>query len=384
MISVAMLTPGLAIGGAERWAATLITHTDPTRIRWTGVVINAFGGRDPAMCREVAAVTDIYSPPVIQTHRGRLTMAGASMGYEPYIRECPDMRAAVEYACRGADILLGWGPYFRDPAVREARTPRWHVHVSHTSEPGRPVATTPHRTCHVAVSEAARNGFGPQGAMAHVLYNGVDVRRLQPREGREAIRDRWGVGPEHYVLGYIGRYAPGKNPAAAAQAIAGLDPRVWRCVYYGAAAAGQQTRSEPILVAALQGRLPNVQCFEHTGDIADVYAGLDVVMLASDAEACSLVLLESWLTRTPIVATLVGSLPVLQAQHGQLCVAVPRRAPTDVLAAAVERAVAIETQEVVARAYTLALQEFTAEAMAARWTSYLEQLQMPTLVQLAL
>jgi glycosyltransferase involved in cell wall biosynthesis len=220
--------------------------------------------------------------------------------------------------------------------------------------------------------------------MAHVIYNGVDVRRLQPREGREAIRDRWGVGPEHYVLGYIGRYAPGKNPAAAVQAIAGLDPRVWRCVYYGAAAAGQQTRSEPILVAALQGRLPNVQCFEHTGDIADVYAGLDVVMLASDAEACSLVLLESWLTRTPIVATLVGSLPVLQAQHGQLCVAVPRRAPTDVLAAAVERAVAIETQEVVARAYMLALQEFTAEAMAARWTSYLEQLQMPTLVQLAL
>jgi glycosyltransferase involved in cell wall biosynthesis len=384
MIKAALFTPGLAIGGAERWAATLVACSDPARICWTGVAINAFSGRDPAMCREVAAVTSIYAPPVMRAYRDKLTAAGESPDCSQYIQECPDLRTAVEQACAGADVLIGWGPYFCDPAIRTARTPQYRVHVSHTSEPAAQPVAGPYRVYRVAVSEAARNGFGVQAANAHVIYNGVDLRRLQPQEGREAIRRRWGVRAEQRVLGFIGRQATVKNAAAAVQAMTRLDPRIWRCVYYGSTPTGQRACDAPLLAAALRGETPDVQCFTHTDSIADVYAGLDVVMLASDAEACSLVLLESWLTHTPVVATLVGCLPELQAKHGPLCMAVPKRAPAAVLAAAVEQAVAAEHLETITRAYTLAAQTLTATAMVTRWADYLERLLAPSLVRLAL
>ncbi|HFC97728.1 MAG TPA: glycosyltransferase family 1 protein [Thermosulfurimonas dismutans] len=57
----------------------------------------------------------------------------------------------------------------------------------------------------ICVSRGLRDFYVSQGLRADlctVIYNGIDLS-LRPREGREALRKRWGLPPEDFVLGTV-------------------------------------------------------------------------------------------------------------------------------------------------------------------------------------
>jgi len=246
------------------------------------------------------------------------------------------------------------------------------VLVSHTTERERPLRPITGVTHLAAVSEAAAGYFDARPGRrlpVTIIYNGVDEGRCLPQRGRRWQRAQWGVGEQEVAVGYVGRYSVEKNYLAVAYALRCL-PQRYRAVYYGAAPDGRVAAE---LMALARQLAPRLQLFAPQPYLGDVLAGLDVLVLASDREACSLVLLEAWLAGVPVVATPVGSLPELQRRFGTLAVTVPPRPAAEQLAAAIRHAASPAARPIVARAQQIARRHFTAEAMAQRWCCYLEQ-----------
>jgi glycosyltransferase involved in cell wall biosynthesis len=153
-----------------------------------------------------------------------------------------------------------------------------------------------------------------------------------------------------------------------------LDNEHWRAIYYGNMPQGQKPPKGSMIQDAKDKRYPIIQFYDYTASIGDVYAGIDVLMLASNAEAFSLTLLESWLTRTPVVSTSVGSVPELEQKYGELTFGVPLHPTPEQLAAACQRAISVEGIPIIEKAYKLAREQFTARAMADRWAVYLDSI----------
>jgi glycosyltransferase involved in cell wall biosynthesis len=62
-------------------------------------------------------------------------------------------------------------------------------------------------------TEAMRERLTAQGVShVQVVSRGVDTVLFNPARRDEALRKRWGVGPEGLVAAYVGRLAPEKNP----------------------------------------------------------------------------------------------------------------------------------------------------------------------------
>jgi glycosyltransferase involved in cell wall biosynthesis len=378
MIKAAMLTPNLSVGGAERWVVSLIKHSDPADLQWTGCALSGWGGMDRDIMWELAQCVPIFSEPKIEktVPKGLPTPAAASSDdCEQYLTRVRGMPEAVRQASKDADILVAWGSHRYRNFLKSATTPGHFVLCSHSSH-HKPHEIAPTKWCQthlVAVSERAARPYNyPGNPPVTVIYNGTPMARLQPKWGRAAMREQWMTGGRR-VIGYIGRQTIEKNPGAACQAMSVLDDNQWRAVYYGNLPQGQIPPRGSMIADAKRTRYPHIQFYDYTSNIGDIYAGIDVLMLASNAEAFSLTLEEGWLTRTPVVSTPVGSVPELEAKYGPLTFGVPLYPTPEQLAEACRRAVAPEGREVIERAHQLACREFTARAMANRWAVYLDE-----------
>lgn len=385
-----MFTPNLSLGGAERWVVSLIRHSDPTRVQWTGVVVSGWGGLHPAICEELRDVCrcPIYSEPLIRqmARKQQPTPQALAPECEQYLTRCDSIKQAVARAARDADVLMAWGSPKYAEYLRQPFVPRHMVLVSHSSHHAPQQIDAPGhcRLSLAAVSAAACKPFIPGVGVepTQVIYNGVQVDRLQQRHKREAIRARWQVHPEAKVLGYVGRISGEKNPLAAVQAVRELQrrgDRRWVAVYHGSRTPGHQRLAEPdeeLYRWALVN--PHHVLFrEPTQEMGDVYAGLDALMLASHSEAFSLTLLEAMYCGVPVVATPVGSVPELEAKYGELVVRVPPQADDHQLAEACCQAVSVGHSPCVVRAQGIVQDRFTATRMAADWAAYLETVVQP-------
>jgi glycosyltransferase involved in cell wall biosynthesis len=181
----------------------------------------------------------------------------------------------------------------------------------------------------------------------------------------------------------VGRYTAEKNPAAAALAMQGLDREKWRAVYYGNKPTGQRhpAKQEAEVMEWARQQYPIIQFHKPTQEVGDIYAGIDVLMLASYSEAFSLTLLEAIYCGVPVVATPVGSVPELQRKYGAMVIEVPERPTKEQLAEACRRAVSDEGREITRRAQEIVRDEFTATKMAANWADYLERTITPRAVR---
>lgn len=378
MIKAAMLTPNLSVGGAERWVVSLIKHSDPSKLQWTGCALSGWGGMDQGIMRELSQCVPVFSQPKIRktVPKGVPTPAEVSPpGCEEYLTRVRGFPEAVRRASAGADVLVAWGSHLYSRFLKDSETPNYFVLCSHSSHHrGHQIPPTPWCETHlVAVSEKSCEPFYyPGNPPVSVIYNGTPTDRLQPLWGRTETRRQWGIESHHKVIGYIGRQTIEKNPGAACQAMAVLDNEQWRAVYYGNLPQGQRPPRGSIIEDAKRNRYPFIQFFDYTSNVGDVYAGIDVLMLASNAEAFSLTLLEGWLTRTPVVSTPVGSVPELEKKYGQLTFGVPLYPTPEQLALACQHAISPEGQIVIERAQKLAQSQFTARAMADRWAKYLD------------
>ena len=62
-LRIALLTPTLLMGGAERWMISLGRCSDPRRIEWTGVALTDGAPASNELCREMATYMPIYAGP---------------------------------------------------------------------------------------------------------------------------------------------------------------------------------------------------------------------------------------------------------------------------------------------------------------------------------
>jgi|GEM_PF-975798 len=356
-VRVGLLTPSLALGGAERWMIALARHCDPDLVAWTGVALAGQAWVDPRVCREMARLMPVYAGP----DAGEGGDSGA-------VLRLPTTRLAVAAVAERADVLVVWG--LRNVRSMTRGFGGRVVMVSHaSSDDAFPVvrAAEPAATDLVAVSSASRAAFSPAGrARAVVLYNGVEAAHCAPAVGREAQRARWGFEPGHRLVGTVGRFAREKNPWAVAQAVRRLGGD-HRALFIGPGWG-------PDAPAAAAARGLDVAFIPPQARMGDVLAALDALVLASPSEGFSMSLTEAWLAGVPAVASRVGAVPELERLHGPLVAPVPPDADADQLARAVEAALSPAHAAVVRHAHEVAWNHYTAAAMAARWTRFFRQI----------
>ncbi len=326
---VALFSPGLRMGGAERWIIDLAKYLDRNRVHVAGIGVRHWDCNGPLL----AKATQITS---------------VMIGDE-----------ACQHLVCDADAMIFWGTH-RMPIG----SPKHSVYVSHGTGPFAERLATLVASKQVkvaAVSHWASQVFPIRYDVA-VIHNGVDAERLEPRLGREEMRTKWGLEADQIAVGYVGRFSYEKNPAAAAQAVHELGGP-YRAVYIGD---GQpevrdflkRLKPEPIFIPPME-------------EIGDAYAALDCFILASRSEGFSLALTEAWMCGVPTVTTPVGAVPELEEQFGRLSVSVPIEPSERELAEAIRRALSKENRTTVEHARTVTRKHFTARAMGLRWTDYM-------------
>ncbi|MES2789457.1 MAG: glycosyltransferase [Planctomycetota bacterium] len=361
---VVMFTPGLQLGGAELWVRTMITEMDSARIKWQAVVLaHSHTLINEKLLRPIAARTRVTAP--YATH-GQPEFAGL-------IERFPTRRDAAAAALAGADIVVCWAiggvleellQDFKGPVVAVSHgVCRWtKADMLRQMEGG---------ATHTVAVGARAASVCPNPATTKVIFNGVNPLRCEPKRSRETMRAEWGYGQdETIIVGYVGRFGVEKNPTAAAVAVANLPAR-YRAVLVGEAANSTLEAETHRLVAAIAG--PRAKVCPATEEVGDVYGAIDVLVMASPAEGCSLTVIEAWLAGVPLVSTPVGIIGDLESRFGQIVFPIPIDPTSEELARAVrEAAHAGRSSEVVQRARRIAYEHLTAKRMTDNWADFLE------------
>jgi glycosyltransferase involved in cell wall biosynthesis len=348
----------------------LVKHSDPSRVEWTGVAVSGFGGCDRGLAMELGKYVPLFTNTLPIGCKSRYPFQWPTAGYKTGV----DFRETIKEAARGADVLLTWGTPCMGYWFDQFEIPR--IVCSHTtqSEPF-PLASITGVTHLVGVSEAALRYFDHRGDVElpmTVIYNGADPERCQTTWTRRELRETHDLKNDDLVVGYIGRQSPEKNHLAAARAVNSL-PLNYRALYYGVGPKGNGFCKD--LVAYCEQNIPGrFGIYEARADIGNVLGCCDVLMLASHREAFSLTLIEAWLAGVPVIATPVGCLPELEAKYGPLTFQVPLDPCDTVLQKAVKVVCNAHglRRQIVSHARQIARREFTIQAMAARWATYLE------------
>lgn len=162
--------------------------------------------------------------------------------------------------------------------------------------------------------ELQRNAWlpatSPMRPRSSVIYNGVDLEKFSPTRGPAQgceERARFGIGPNAFVVGSVGRLAPEKNQLPLIDALAGLR------------AAGMDIHlmlvGDGPMRQALEQRVAErrvTDAVTFTGALADVSSVLplfDVFVLPSLSETFSNAALEAMAMRVPVILTRTGGAP---------------------------------------------------------------------------
>lgn len=190
---------------------------------------------------------------------------------------------------------------------------------------------------------AIRQRFhGSRGwAKSVTILNAVDTREFSPAVPREPFRREMELTPDVPAVGIVGRIGLGKGHETFVEAAIGL-------VHAGAP--GQfLVVGDPLFAEdgwradALRRRVKDARV-EHRirflgfrEDIPQIMRGLDVLVLASDAEPCGRVLFEAMASGTAVVATGTGGTPEIVRDGLEGLLVPPRDAAA--LAGAIRRLV---------------------------------------------
>jgi glycosyltransferase involved in cell wall biosynthesis len=167
-----------------------------------------------------------------------------------------------------------------------------------------------------------------------VISNGYDLAQFRPDpQAGAGLWAQWGVTPDTFLLGMVGRFDPQKDHANLFAALAVLKQRGHRprCVLVGT---GLDTGNLSLMdLARAAGVEDTLIYLGQRNDIPAVMNALDVHVLTSVSEAFPNVLCEAMACETPCVATDVGDARVIVDKTGWIC---PPRDP-QALALALEK-----------------------------------------------
>lgn len=139
------------------------------------------------------------------------------------------------------------------------------------------------------------------------LHDAIDTAEFSPARGdRRRIRKEFGYGRDTVVVGFVGRFSPGKGHEElldAAAALVRTHPRV-RFLVAGEASEGEESYADSIRQRSaslgLGGRL-TFAGFRR--DVADCMAAFDILAFPSHAESFGVVLIEAMAMERPVVST---------------------------------------------------------------------------------
>jgi len=150
---------------------------------------------------------------------------------------------------------------------------------------------------------SARERLIAQGVVTpiEIVPNPIDLESL-PVPDPASVRKQWGLAPDAYVMGYVGRLAPEKNLhtvlEAAAQIMASDPNARFLMVGDGAERAALKQRVEEL---GLDERVVFTGAVERD-QVPHYQAALDVFMTASMSETQPLAYTEAMAVGTPVVA----------------------------------------------------------------------------------
>lgn len=159
-----------------------------------------------------------------------------------------------------------------------------------------------------------------------VIYNGVHVSHYKFNPERRAeLRHKWGIPPDGFLWGSVGRFDPIKGHDllldAFAQAVQRV-PSLWLALV-----------GKGDLEAILKAKSIDLGCNDRIlwlgqrEDISDVLSAFDGYVQPSRQESLSLAILEALANGLPVVATKVGGIPEIASYAGSVVNLVPPEDP---------------------------------------------------------
>lgn len=213
---------------------------------------------------------------------------------------------------------------------------------------------------------------GVPGSKIVVMPNGVDLKVFDPASVASS-RSQWGVPAQATVLGYLGRFAPQKRVDLLLRALVQL-PEHERPDYV---VLGGDGRTMPLAreIAASDPWLRERSIFLGTIDNTPGFlAGVDYLVLPTEAEGLPNVVLEAMAMGVPVVSTEVSDIPMLIGDTGLIA----RPSSVESLADSIldmQRRGATGREELSVAARRRIAQHYSQEAAAERfWKAHLDLL----------
>jgi glycosyltransferase involved in cell wall biosynthesis len=165
--------------------------------------------------------------------------------------------------------------------------------------------------------------FGRLPGKVRVVFNGVDSDTFNPSVDGSAVRREFGIGPGEIVVGIASRFNAHKGHEvflkAARHIISGKEAvkDKIRFMIIGGAVFDQDKGREVYLrdISEKMGLKAKTVFTGFRTDMERVYAAVDILVLASDAEPCGRVVLEAMSSGKPVIGTSSGGTPEA-IEHG--------------------------------------------------------------------
>ncbi len=174
----------------------------------------------------------------------------------------------------------------------------------------------------VFVSRHTWDAFGypvsaPRGSL---IYDGIESSPIDRSAARQRLLARFSLPSDSRLVGMVGRLAPQKDHATLIRAAARVVPvqPSARFLVVGDHTGTEESRRHHRMLAQLVEDRHLTAHFIFAGfrdDIPDILSALDVSVLATHFEGFPLVILEAMAQGTPVVATAVGGVPEIIAEH---------------------------------------------------------------------
>ncbi|QDT40368.1 Putative teichuronic acid biosynthesis glycosyltransferase TuaC [Gimesia alba] len=346
--------PSLSMGGVTRSLINMMNSNCDHNFCWSGVAIGSGFLFDPYTAKQILKHCPIYSSIDHPEFRGLVSVVGN----------------ACQMVLDRSDVINLWG--YTSPTTELAIT-NWKKKPMLVTAHGQNEWTQKNietslgyanESILTSVSQKGVEVF-PSHLQDHVkvIYNGVDFERCKPTVTRSEIRRRWGVSPETITLGYVGRFAPGKNIFAAAEAVSLLGES-YHAIYVGEGLDNDNVISR---VKDICGERCTI--ISRTEDIGSVFEGLDCLISASPSEGGPIVVSEAWVAGCPVVSTRVGFIPELESKYGQLVFHVPDNpTPCQIAQTVME---ATRASPIVERAWNISRKVFDVKHMLKEYESHI-------------
>jgi glycosyltransferase involved in cell wall biosynthesis len=167
----------------------------------------------------------------------------------------------------------------------------------------------------IAISERVRQHWlaasGAAPASVTTIYYGLEMPT--GRSDPAALRARYRIPGDRFVVGFVGRLAPQKNVPLLLEALKRL-PGLHGVIV----GAGEEQRALELRARELS--LANVQFLGRVPDAAEMMPAFDLMCLPSRHEGLGLVLVEAMLRQVPVAGSRAGAIPEIlgQGQYGLL------------------------------------------------------------------